>query len=111
MKEQVFGAENRILRAQIPGRVNLTDGDRRPLAEIGKRLDRQALAEIASIVRPETTLAQHRRLVAKKFDGSQKRPYPGRPRVDHEIEQLLVRFATDNRDWGYDRIAGASATR
>ena len=31
-----LAAENRILRAQLQGRVRLTDGDRRTLAEIGK---------------------------------------------------------------------------
>ena len=108
-RNEYLVAENRILRGKIPGRVTLSDGERRTLASIGKRLGRQALAEIASIVRPETILAWHRRLVAKKFDGSKKRIYPGRPRVDQEIEQLIVRFASDNRDWGYDRVAGALA--
>ena len=108
-RNEYLAAENRILRAHIPGRVTLRDGERRTLAQIGKRLGRKALAEIASVVRPETILAWHRRLVAKKFDGSKKRTYPGRPSVDGTIEQLIVRVATDNRDWGYDRIAGALA--
>ena len=108
-RNEYLVAENRILRAQIPSRVKLSDGERRTLAEIGKRLGRQALAEVASIVRPETILAWYRRLVARKFDGSKKRHAPGRPRVDPEVEQLMVRFATENRDWGYDRIAGALA--
>ena len=109
-RNEYLVAENRILRAQLPGSVTLSDGERRTLAEIGKRLGRQALAQVASIVRPETILAWHRRLVAKKFDGSERRTsHPGRPRVGQEIEQLIVRFATDNRDWGYDRIAGALA--
>ena len=56
-RNEYLVAENRILRGQIPGRVNLSDGERRTLASIGKRLGRQALAEIASIVRPETILA------------------------------------------------------
>ena len=81
-------AENRILRAHVQGRVNLTDGERRTLAQIGKRLGRQALAEVASIVQPETILAWHRRLVARKFDGSTKRNYPGRPVVGRTVEQL-----------------------
>ncbi len=102
-------AENRILRAQIPGRLKLTDGERRTLAHIGKQLGRKALAEVANIVRPDTILAWHRRLVARKFDGSKKRNYPGRPPVDRALEHLIVRLATENRDWGYDRIAGALA--
>ncbi len=66
-RNEYLAAENRILRAHIPGRVHLSDGERRTLAQIGKRLGRKALAEIASVVRPETILAWHRRLVAKKF--------------------------------------------
>ena len=46
---------------------------------------------------------------AGKFDGSKRRRYPGRPRVDGELEQLVVRMATENRDRGYDRIVGALA--
>ena len=65
--------ENRVLRHQIKGRVRLTDGERKTLAEIGKQLSKQALAEVATIVTPETILAWHRELVAQKFDGSQQR--------------------------------------
>ena len=35
--------ENRILRNQITGRVPLTDAERKTLAEIGKKLGKQAL--------------------------------------------------------------------
>ena len=108
-RNEYLVAENRILRTHIQGRVHLTDGERRTLAQIGKRLGRKALAEVASIVQPETILAWHRRLVARKFDGSTKRNYPGRPMVDRAVEQLVIRFATENRDWGYDKIAGALA--
>jgi len=47
--------------------------------------------------------------VAQKFDGSRQRAYPGRPRVFPELEALVIRFARENRSWGYDRIAGALA--
>jgi hypothetical protein len=107
LRNEYLVTENRVLRAQIKGRLKLTDGERKSLAEIGKKLGKKALAEVANIVKPDTILAWHRRLVAKKFDGSKKRKYPGRPTVDKEIEELIVRFATDNRAWGYDRIAGA----
>ena len=108
-RNEYLVAENRILRMQIPGRVTLTDGERRTLANVGKQLGRKALAEVTSLVRPETILAWHRRLVAKKFDGSKKRTYPGRPPVDRALEDLTVRLATENRDWGYDRVVGALA--
>ena len=100
-------AENRILRDQIKGRLQLSDTERRTLAEIGKKLSKQALEEVASIVKPDTILAWHRKLVAQKFDGSKQRQSPGRPRIDPEIEELVLRMARENRSWGYDRIQGA----
>src|SRR5215471_17723845 len=101
--------ENRILRNQIDGRVQLTDAERQTLATIGKKLGKQALAEVATIVKPATILAWHRKLVAQKFDGSEQRKSVGRPRVDKELEDLVMHMAKENRSWGYDRIAGALA--
>ncbi|MPZ33041.1 MAG: transposase [Rhodospirillales bacterium] len=51
----------------------------------------------------------YRKLVARKFDGSKARRGSGRPRIKREVEQLIIRMASENRDWGYDRIAGALA--
>jgi transposase InsO family protein len=49
----------------------------------------------------------HRRLIAKKYDGSEHRRAPGRPTISAELEALVVRMAQENRSWGHDRIAGA----
>jgi putative transposase len=65
------------------------------------------LGEVASIVKPETILDWHRRLVAKNFDGSKNRTYPGRPKIDAKVEDLIIRLAKENRSWGYDRLVGA----
>src|SRR5262245_60774235 len=102
LRNESLVTENRILRNQIQGRVRLNDGERTTLAEIGKRLSKQALAEVASIVTPATILAWHRRLVAQKFDGSPQRQLPGRPKIDPQREALIVRMAQENRSWGYD---------
>jgi transposase InsO family protein len=99
-------AENRILRDQIKGRVQRSDTERRTLAEIGKKLSKQALTEVASIVKPDTILAWHRKWVAQKFDGSKQRQSPGRPCINPEIEELVLRMARENRSGGYDRIQG-----
>jgi hypothetical protein len=109
LRNEYLVAENRILRTQIEDRVQLTDAKRQTLAEIGKKLGKQALEEIATIVKPDTILAWHRKFVAQKFDGSKQRRSPGRPRVDKELEDWVVKMAKDNRGWGYDRIAGSLA--
>ena len=99
-RNEYLVAENRILRKQITGRMRLIDSERNTLAELGQRLGKKALKDIASIVKPETILAWHRKLIAKKFDGSTQRHYPGRPRIDPAIEQFVVQFAKENRTWG-----------
>src|SRR5450759_2012317 len=101
--------ENRVLRELLGGkRLRLNDDQRRRLAAKAKMLGRRILREVATIVTPETLLAWHRKLIAQKYDGSGKRG-PGRPRTRDKIEDLVVRLATENRDWGYRRIQGALA--
>ena len=109
LRNEYLVTENRILRNQITGRMRLTDGERKTLADIGYKLGKQALAEVATIVKPDTILAWHRKLIAQKFDGSQQRKAPGRPTIDQELEALVIRMARENRSWGYDRIVGALA--
>ena len=87
-------------------RVLLDDDQRRLLAVKGHAIGRKVLHELTTIVTPDTILRWHRKLVAKKFDSSDKRK-PGRPRIRQEIVAAIVRFARDNPAWGYDRIQGA----
>jgi putative transposase len=108
-RNEYLVTENRILRNQIQGRVRLSTGERTALAEIGQKLGKKVLGEVATIVTSDTILAWHRTLGAQKFDGSQRRKTPGRPRIDQELEALVVRMAQENRSWGYDRIVGALA--
>src|SRR5215467_2499993 len=101
--------ENRILREQIGARrMRFNDDQRRRLAAKAKKLGRRLLSQFASIVTPETLLAWHRRLIAKKYDGSPFRT-PGRPRTLKDIAVLIVRMAKENRGWGCRRIQGALA--
>ena len=109
LRNEYFAAENRILRVKLPSRLRLSNPERATLAEIGKRLGRKALREVACVAMPDTILDWYRRLVAQKFDGSKVRQYSGRPPVFAEIEELVVRMARENSGWGYDRIVGALA--
>ena len=93
--------ENRVFKARLRGRkLHLTDDERRRLAVKGKALGRKLLAEVAGIVTPETLLAWHRRLIARKWDYSARRKQLGRPRVMAEISELVVGMATSNPKWG-----------
>src|SRR6516162_11506411 len=76
LRNEYLAAENRILRAHLPARLRLSDGERSTLAEIAKRLGRKALEDIARVAKPDTVLDWYRRLVAQKFDGSGHRAYP-----------------------------------
>ena len=99
--------ENRILKEQLGGkRLRLNDDQRRRLASKAKLVGHKLLAQVATIVTPETLLAWHRKLIAQKYDGTAHRA-PGRPRTAGEIEALVVRLAQENREWGYRRIEGA----
>src|ERR1700736_2198319 len=107
LRNEYLAAENRILKAQIEGRLLLSDAEKATLAEIAHRLGRKALEELAAVAKPDTLLAWYRKLIASKFDGSKFRKFWGRPRVDQETERLVVRMAKENPGWGYDRIVGA----
>jgi hypothetical protein len=99
--------ENKVSREQLGSRrLRFTDDQRRRLAAKAKGLGRRALAAIATLVTPETFPAWHSKLIARKYDGSASRR-PGRPRTENEIESLVVRMASENRNWGYTRIIGA----
>ena len=101
--------ENRVLREQLGGkRLRFNDDQRRRLAVRAKKLGWRMLHDLTTIVTPATLLAWHRKLIARKYDGSNQRGL-GRPRTRDEIERLVVRMATENRDWGYRRIQGALA--
>jgi len=106
VRNEYLAAENRILKAQLTGRLKLSDAERKAIGEIGHRLGRKALADVATIARPDTILGWYRKLVARKFDGSKARQSPGRPRIKREVEQLIILMASENLGWGYDRIAG-----
>src|SRR4029434_2857330 len=70
--------ENRILRSHVSGRLRLSDAQCSHLAEIGKRLGRKCLAEVACVAKPETILAWYRRLIARNFCRSKPPLSPAR---------------------------------
>ncbi len=72
--------------------INGVGSQRKPRSWVAK------LAEVATIVTPETLLAWHRKLIANKYDGSALRG-PGRPTTSTRISNLVIRMAEENRGW------------
>jgi hypothetical protein len=100
--------ENQVLREKIgKKKIILDDDQRRRLAVKGKVLGRKALDNIATIVTPDNIMRWHRMLVAAKWDYSSRRQSAGRPKLEQEIVDLVLRIAKENPTWGYDRIEGA----
>src|SRR3954464_14299829 len=99
--------ENRVLRAQLGDRrVRFTDAQRRRLAAKGRVLGRRVLEQLAGLVTPDTILRWYRELIAKKYDGTAQRTGSSRS-TTASPQRLVVRFATENPNWGYTRICGA----
>lgn len=107
LRNEYLAAENEILKSKLAKPPRFNDHERIRLAKIGKKIGIKALKEITCIVKPETILEWFRKLVAKKFDGSRFRKTVGRPRIDHELEALVLKFVAENPSWGYDRVVGA----
>ena len=103
LRNEYLAAENRILKAQIKGRLLLSEADKATLAEIAHRLGRKALEEVAAAAKPDTILGWYRQRIANKFDGSKFRRSAGRPRVDEKTERLVVQMAKENPTWVVSR--------
>jgi putative transposase len=109
LQSEYLIVENRMLRSHVSGRLRLSDAERSTLAQIGKRLGRRCLAEVACVAKPETILAWYRRLIARKFDGSKHRSSFGQntcPRGRCSTGTMLIRHAEQQlgtvagvRDW------------
>ena len=100
--------ENQVLSEQMKGkRIRFTDDQRRRLAAKARTLGRKVLRNLETVVTPDTLLAWHRRLIARKWDHSNKRKKAGRPRTRQSIVDLILRFAKENTNWGYTTIRGA----
>jgi hypothetical protein len=97
----VLRHELSILRRQAR-RPQLRESDRLLLAALSRVLPRRSWQ--ALLVTPETLLRWHRRIVARRWTYPHRRP--GRPPIDEEVRQLILRLARENSHWGYVRIVG-----
>jgi putative transposase len=92
----------RVLRRQA-GRPRLKPLDRMVLAATSRFLPRVRWASF--MITPQTLLRWHRELVRRKWTYGRGR-MPGRPPIDPEIVDLILRLARENPRWGAVRIQG-----
>jgi transposase len=92
----------RVLRRKA-GRPRFTALDRALLAAASRALPRDRWASF--LVTPQTLLRWHRTLVRRKWTYGKER-MPGRPPIDPQTVELIVRMARENPRWGCMRICG-----
>ncbi len=63
------------------------------------------LSDILHIFQPETVIGWHRELVRRKWTYSHQ-SQGGRPHINKELEDLILRLAKENPHWGYGKIEG-----
>ena len=98
LRNAYLAAENRILCQQICGRVQLTDSDRKALAEIGKKLGRQALEEIAYNLSYATEPEKHAIAEALADMRAAELENQTRPEMIDFLDSFLVSFGLIDED-------------
>jgi putative transposase len=93
-----------VLRRQLP-RPELEPADRALLAAVSRALPRSRWS--CFFVRPETLLRWHRRLIAGAWTYPHRQT--GRPPLDQDVQQLIIRMAKENPTWGLPADQGRAA--
>ena len=103
-------AENLFLRHQLnvalrraPPRLRLRNSDRVFMAWIVRLWP--DLLDVAHVVEPDTILRWHR-AGFRAFWRWKSRNRAGRPKIDHELRDLIQRMSQENPPWGAPRIHG-----
>ena len=91
-----------ILKRQLGRKTITVAPERAAMLLFGHRLP--DLKKAILILKPETFLSWHRKLVQRRWTYSVKTP--GRPRKSKKIRDLIIKLARENPMWGYGKIQG-----
>ncbi len=97
--------EIKFLQAHLTRRPKPTPAEKAVLARAAKAVDPAYLEKTFNLFTPATLYRWYRELTKSKWDYSKKRKYPGRPRIDKELEALIVELALKNPNDGYPSLA------
>jgi hypothetical protein len=92
----------KVLQRQVK-RPRLHRLDRLLLAAASRAMPRGLWSSF--VIRPETLLRWHRELVRWKWT-YKRRARPGRPPIDPQVRDLILRLGRENPRWGYQPIRG-----
>ncbi|WP_035851050.1 integrase core domain-containing protein [Kitasatospora azatica] len=104
----VLRLENAVLRRQLDGPVRYEPTDRFWLAALSSLIPRRSWRSVFPVT-PGTLLAWHRRLIASKWDYSDRRGRTGRPATAAALKKLVLRLARENPRCGHRRSQGELA--
>jgi transposase InsO family protein len=106
LRYQLGIADRKLNRTLKPDK-----GEKLTLAVLVNRLKQRTnrttndLRSSIRIFSPRTVIRWHNELVKRKWTYKQTNK-GGRPRINKQIEKLIVRLAEENSRWGYGKIAG-----
>jgi len=101
----------RVLERRVQAQVRCTRPKKVMLVALVNRVNwkhraiQDYLRSCLLLIKPKTVLKWHRELVRRKWT-FQRAASGGRPRIDGELETLIVRLASENGRMGYGKIQG-----
>jgi transposase len=94
-----------ILQRQLGRHPRLSQTEKQALLLNCVRMRQAQLLDCLMLVKPATLIGWHRMIVRRHWT-FQPKHRPDRPRTDPQAEQLVLRLARENRNWGCGKIAG-----
>jgi len=101
----------RILQRKISSSPRITKPEKLILTAIANQMKhtttgcRNRLQRCLLVFKPDTLLKWHRELIKRKWT-FRRRKRGGRPRIDPELEAIIVRIAQESARWGYNHVHG-----
>ena len=107
MAEKIRIYEEHLTALTGRKRPELTESDKRRLAQKGKVLNDFLLKSVEPTWAPGTVRSWYNQLVGAKYDSTgDNQKKRGRKPISQEIVEEVLRLAEHNPEWGYKRIAG-----